>query len=262
MVDNREVAVSIHNLRMGYGSDEVLKGISIEIPKGQFVGFVGPNGAGKSTIIKIMLGIVGGYSGTIKIFGKDISDGNVEYKKNIGYVPQTVDMYDSLTPFEYLTFLGEVYGMKMDTVNNKAKKLMDLFEMADEYHSRISSFSKGMKQKILFIASLIHNPDLIFLDEPFSGLDANSVKVVEEILRRLSSSGKTIFYSSHLIESVEKISDRIILLDKGQILADGSFKELMTKCSEGSFKEIFNQLTGFNSQREIADEFINILNEV
>lgn len=262
MVDNREIAISIHNLRMSYGSDEILKGIDLEIPKGQFVGYIGPEGAGKSTTIKIMLGLVSGYSGTVNILGRDISNGDVEYKRKIGYVPETEDMYDSLTPFEYLTFLGEVYGMDIEAVNKKAKKLMDVFEMANEYRSRISTFSKGMKQKLLLIASLIHNPEILLLDEPLSGLDANSVKVVDEILKRLSSSGKTIFYSSHILESVENISDRIILIDRGQMLADGTFEELKAKCSEGSFGKIFSQLTGFNSQREIADEFMNILNEV
>lgn len=262
MVDNSAIAVSIDSLRMSYGREEVLKGISLEVPKGQAIGYIGPNGAGKSTTIKIMMGIVSGYSGTVRILGKDISDGSVEYKRNVGYIPETSDMYDSLTPFEYLTFLGEVYGMGPDAVNSRAKKLMNLLGMENEYHSRISTFSKGMRQKLLFIAGVIHNPDIIFLDEPLNGLDSSSVAVVQEILLGLKSCGRTIFYSSHMLDIAEMISDRIVLIDKGQVLADGSLEEIKQKCSEGSLKEVFSQVTGFNRQREIAGEFINTLNEV
>lgn len=262
MIENNVPTIVIEDLRMSYGGEDVLKGINLEIPRGQIIGYIGPNGAGKSTTIKIMLGIINGYRGKVTVFGHDISDGNIEYKRNIGYVPETAEIYDNLTPFEYLTFLGEVYGMKVEDVNNKAKKLMELLGIEEEYHSRISSFSKGMKQKVLLIASLIHNPDILFLDEPLSGLDANSVMIVKEVLAKLASCGKTIFYSSHIMEVVEKISDRIILLSSGQVVADGTFEELKSKSSEGSLEEIFNQLTGFNRHMEIANDFVSVIGEV
>lgn len=257
-----EPVISIEDLRMSFGGEDVLKGINLEINKGQIIGYIGPNGAGKSTTIKIILGILNGYRGKVRVLGNDISDGKVDYKKKIGYVPESAEIYDNLTPYEYLTFLGEVYGMSLEKANKKAKKMMSIFGIEDEYHSRISSFSKGMKQKVLLIASLIHNPDILILDEPLSGLDANSVMIVKEVLSELASCGKTIFYSSHIMEVVEKVSDRIILLSKGQVVADGTFEELKEKSSEGSLEEIFNQLTGFNSHKEIADEFVNVLNEV
>jgi len=262
MYDMNNPVITLEDLRMSYGANDVLMGINLEIPKGQIIGYIGPNGAGKSTTIKIILGMVNGYSGRVTVLGQDIADGKVDYKRHIGYVPETSDMYDSLTPYEYLTFLGEVYGLSYDTVNKRAKKLMNIFGIEQEYHSRISSFSKGMRQKVLLIACLIHNPDILFLDEPLSGLDANSVLVVKEVLANLASSGKTIFYSSHIMEVVEKISDRIILLSHGQVIADGTFEELKERSSEGSLEEIFNQLTGFNSHKEIADEFVDVLNEV
>lgn len=262
MFENNELAISIRDLRMSYGSEDVLKGINLDVPKGQVIGYIGPNGAGKSTTIKIMLGLLTGYRGDVKVLGQDISDGNIDYKRKIGYVPETAEIYDSLTPFEYLTFLGEVYGMSIKEVNQKAKKLMAIFGIEDEYHSRISSFSKGMKQKVLIIASLLHNPDIIFLDEPLSGLDANSVMVVKEVIAKLAASGKTIFYSSHIMEVVEKVSDRIILLSHGEIVADGTFEELKEKSKEGSLEEIFNLMTGFNNHEKLADEFISVLYEV
>jgi ABC-2 type transport system ATP-binding protein len=262
MFENTDSVISIKDLRMNYGGEDVLKGINLEVKRGQIIGYIGPNGAGKSTTIKIILGITNGYKGEVKVFGEDISAGSIDYKRKIGYVPETAEIYDSLTPYEYLTFLGEVYGMDPDEVNKKAKKLMELLGIEQEYHSRISSFSKGMKQKVLIIASLLHNPYILFLDEPLSGLDANSVMVIKEVIAKLAASGKTIFYSSHIMEVVEKVSDRIILISRGEIVADGSFEELKEKNREGSLEEIFNQLTGFNNHSEIAEDFVSTLYEV
>ncbi len=157
-----DVVVSIRNLKMSYGSKEVLKGINLDVNKGEIIGYIGPNGAGKSTTVKIMLGLVKGYEGEVKIFGNNISYENVEYKHKIGYVPENGEIYDNLTAYEYITFLGEIYGMELKEVNNKAKKLMSLFGIKEAYHSRISSYSKGMRQKLLIISSLIHNPDILF----------------------------------------------------------------------------------------------------
>lgn len=255
-----EIAIKIKDLKMNYGMKQVLNGINLEVYKGEVIGYIGPNGAGKSTTVKIMLGLLEGYQGKIEVLGRDISD-DAEYKRRIGYVPETADLYESLTAREYLTFIGELYGLSYDVADKKAQKLVKLFEIDEVYDSRIMACSKGMKQKILIISSLLHNPDIIFWDEPLSGLDANSVMVVKEILAQLAAQGKTIFYSSHIMDVVEKISDRIILLDGGSIVADGSFHELQDKCREGSLEEIFNQLTGFHDHAEIAEAFVSIVQE-
>lgn len=256
-----ESVISIKDLKMSFGNTQVLRGINLEIQRGQIIGYIGPNGAGKSTTVKILLGIIDNFQGEVKVFGEEISSENVEYKKRIGYVPETAQMYDTLTAQEYLTFIGEIYGLDFKIVNEKAKKLMSLFGIGEYYNARISSFSKGMKQKVLIIASLLHNPDVLFFDEPLSGLDANSVMIFKEIITELAKQGKTIFYSSHIMEVVEKISNRIILINDGQIVADGTFHELQKKSSEGSLEDIFNQLTGFNQHKEIANEFISVLKE-
>jgi ABC-2 type transport system ATP-binding protein len=246
---------------MSFGENEVLKGIDMDIYKGQIIGYIGPNGAGKSTTVKLMLGILNGYEGEIRIFGDDISNGSVEYKRRIGYVPESAEVYESLTAQEYLTFVGELYGLDHETADAKASRLMALFGIEDVYTSRISTYSKGMRQKLLIISSLLHDPDILFFDEPMSGLDANSVMVFKEIMSSLAARGKTIFYSSHIMDVVEKISSRIILVNEGRIIADGTFDELK-KSAEGSLEEIFNQLTGFSRHREIADEFISVIQEV
>lgn len=262
MNQNDEPIITIRGLEKNFGTKEVLKGINLDVEKGQIIGYIGPNGAGKSTTVKIMLGLINEYVGEIKIFGEDISSGNVEYKKKIGYVPEVAEIYDSLTGREYLTFIGELYGLDYDVADEKAKKLMKLFNLEKVYDSRISSYSKGMRQKVVIISSLLNNPDILFLDEPLSGMDANSVMVFKEVLAELASQGKTIFYSSHIMEVVEKISNRIILINDGKIVADGSFDKLKEKSMEGSLEEIFNNLTGFKEHREIAEEIVSIVQGV
>lgn len=253
--------IKIRELSVNYGANIVLKGINLDVHKGEIIGYIGPNGAGKSTTVKVMLGLLEEYSGTVEIAGKDIADRNLEYKRKIGYVPEIAELYENLTAREYLSFIGELYGLNRDMVEMKAEKMMAVFQIEEVYDARISSYSKGMKQKVMIIASLLHDPDILFLDEPLSGLDANSVIVVKEILAQLSAQGKTIFYSSHIMEVVEKISSRIILLKSGQIVADGSFAELKERSKEGSLEEIFNQLTGFTDHRDVAREFVSIVQE-
>jgi ABC-2 type transport system ATP-binding protein len=257
-----EPIITIKNLSKSYGNKEVLKDINLEVYRGEVIGYIGPNGAGKSTTVKIMLGLIGEYDGEINILGQDIKKEGIDYKRKIGYVPETGDIYENLTAREYLTFIGELYGMDYEEADVKAERLMELFGIKDVYDSRISSYSKGMRQKTLIISALINDPDILFLDEPLSGIDANSVMVFKEILAELKSQGKTIFYSSHIMEVVEKISSRIVLINDGQIVADGSFEELREKSMEGSLEEIFNQLTGFKEHEKIAKEFVSIVQGV
>lgn len=262
MIDNKELKepiIEINNLSMSFGNNHVIKDLNMTIYPGQIIGYIGPNGAGKSTTVKIMLGLIENYTGIVKIFGNDIKSDPIEYKKRIGYVPELSDLYDSLTAKEYLEFIGSMYGIDKDTASQRANEMMEIFGIGDSFNSRISSFSKGMRQKVMIIASLIHNPDLLFLDEPINGLDANSVVVFKEILQSLSEMGKTIFYSSHIMEVVEKLSDRIILLSNGNISADGSFDDLKDKNYNESLQEIFNTVTGFNNHKEIADRFISVM---
>ncbi|MED3803344.1 ABC transporter ATP-binding protein [Lysinibacillus xylanilyticus] len=257
-----EEILTITNLTKSYGSKEILKGIDLHVSRGEIIGYIGPNGAGKSTTVKIILGLEGDYAGDIKLFGENIGKDSNEYKRRIGYVPEIADVYDNLTGYEYLTFIGQLYGLDLEVAADKSKSLMELFGVGEAYHSRISSYSKGMKQKLLIVASLIHNPDLLFLDEPINGLDANSVMIFKEILTQLAAQGKTIFYSSHIMDVVEKISSRIILLNDGKIAADGTFAQLQADNTEGTLERIFNQLTGFHDHKEIGARFVSIVQEV
>ncbi|MCI6275586.1 MAG: ABC transporter ATP-binding protein [Clostridium sp.] len=254
--------LEIKNLKKNFGSKEVLRGIDLKVNKGEIIGYIGPNGAGKSTTVKIILGLIEASAGEVFIFGEDIRSSGMEYKKRIGYVPEIAELYESLTAKEYLTFVGELYGLNEEVSLNKAQGMMSLLGIEDCMNTRLSALSKGMKQKIVLISSLIHNPDILFLDEPLSGLDANSVMIVKELLASLASQGKTIFYSSHIMDVVEKISHRIVLINDGVIVADGSFHELQENCREDSLEEIFNELTGFKNHKEIAETMTSIINEV
>lgn len=253
--------LTLKNLTMTYGGKRVLNGINLSVSKGQIIGYIGPNGAGKSTTVKIMLGLIENYKGTVEIFGQNIASGDTSYKRKIGYVPENADVYDNLTATEYLLFVAELYGMDRQHAEQKAHLLLKEFELNHAAHSRLSSFSKGMRQKVLIISSLLHDPDLLFWDEPLSGLDANSMMVIQEMLAQLAAQGKTIFYSSHIMDLVEKISNRIVLLVNGEVAADGTFEELQEMSEEGTLSGIFNQLTGFTEHRSKAERFVSIIRE-
>ncbi len=259
---NSNTVISIKNLHKSYKNGgavkPVLKGVDLEIKSGQIIGYIGPNGAGKSTTVKILCGILTDFEGDIEVLNMDLRTDDIAIKKRIGYIPENAALYDTLTPSEYLQFVGELQGMDESDIQTKIAKLLDLFEMKAHADERMNSFSKGMKQKILIISGLIHNPDIIFMDEPLSGLDANAVIIVKRVLQQLAKEGKTIFYSSHIMDVVEKISDRIILIDNGVVLADGSYEELNSDSNNESLENLFTKLTGNSGHSETANEIINV----
>ncbi len=256
-MQNSESVIKITNLSKSYKT-KVLNDINLTVSAGEVIGYIGPNGAGKSTTIKILTGLIPDFEGEAHVLGMDVRKDIMEIKKNIGYIPENAALYETLTPMEYLHFVGQLYKMDSTKVEKKAKNLLHLFELSNNTDSRMTTFSKGMKQKILLIAGMIHNPAILFLDEPLSGLDANAVILVKEILSQLKNTGKTIFYSSHIMDVVEKISDRIVILNKGEVIAAGTFNEL-NKQAGGSLEHIFTALTGNNAHQSTAGQFINIL---
>ena len=255
------MVIRLNDLRKQFNGNYVLNGISLSFEAGSIIGYIGPNGAGKSTTIKILTGILPEFEGEAELLGMDVRKNPVEIKQRIGYIPENAALYDVLTPLEYLDFVGRLYGMEPARIHAKAIELLRLFELEDRSAERMSGFSKGMRQKVLLISGLIHNPEIIFFDEPLSGLDANAVILVKEILSQLKNAGKTIFYSSHLMDVVEKISDRIIIIHKGSIIADGTFESLKKEADKGSLENIFTALTSNDIYTETAGEFIDILNK-
>ncbi len=252
-----EPIITLRDLKKAYGGTKyVLKGIDLDIYPGQIIGYIGPNGAGKTTTVKILIGMLPDFEGDVQVFGCDMRKQPLEVKKRIGYVPETAAMYDVLTPLEYLRFIGEMYSLAITEINTRAQNMLRLFGLEDYLNIRMNAFSKGMKQKVLISASLIHDPDILFLDEPLAGLDANTSVVIKEILAQLAAKGKTIFYCSHVMDVVERICDRIIIIDNGDIIADGSFDELQSQNVGTSLERIFSSLTGSSGHAEKAQEII------
>ncbi|RAJ02201.1 ABC-2 type transport system ATP-binding protein [Chitinophaga skermanii] len=248
--------ISIHHLGKSYDDKVVLKDINLTVYPGQVIGYIGPNGAGKSTTVKTLIGLITDFEGEVNIAGMDLRTQALDIKKIIGYVPENAEIYDVLTPMEYLNFTGLLYGMEPATIEERAVKMLTAFGLHDNRFQRMDTFSKGMRQKVLITAGLLHNPQIVILDEPLSGLDANAVIIVKEIMTLLKKEGKTIFYCSHMMDVVEKVSDRIVLLNNGEIVANATFEEL--KQSEGdTLENIFAQLTGKENLSSMADEFIN-----
>ncbi|MEO7989093.1 MAG: ABC transporter ATP-binding protein [Chryseolinea sp.] len=250
--------ITTQNLSKTY-SAKVLNNINLEIKSGEIIGYIGPNGAGKSTTIKILTGIIPDFDGDATVLGFDIRKDTLEIKRRIGYIPENAALYETLTPVEYLHFIGQLYSLDKTQTETKANELLRVFELGNHSESRMTTFSKGMKQKVLLIAGMIHNPSILFLDEPLSGLDANAVILVKEILTQLKQSGKTIFYSSHIMDVVEKISDRIIIINKGEMIANGTYAELNSQAQSGSLEQLFTEITGNKEHQSAAGQFISIL---
>lgn len=244
----------LEHVSKSFGSKEVLKDINFSVNSGEIIGYIGSNGAGKSTTIKLILGLIDDYQGDVFVFGEKVK-GQSEYKKRIGYVPEASDMYDNLTAYEYLSFIGMLYGIEEEKAVAKGKEMMSVFGIDEAIYGRIHTFSKGMRQKLSIITGMLHNPDILFLDEPLGGIDANSVLVFKEIMKNLKEEGKTIFYSSHILEVVEKLSDRILLINEGKIVIDGTVADVMKKQSDASLESIFNDVTGFHDHEALARKF-------
>jgi ABC-2 type transport system ATP-binding protein len=257
-MEKHKPIITTRSLKQSYDNKTlVLQGIDLDIYPGQIIGYIGPNGAGKTTTVKILTGMLSGFTGSVTILGYDMEINPNEVKKRIGYIPENVALYDTLTPLEYLGFIGQLYEMEEKETGEKAKRMLEIFNLGENKDDRMTSFSKGMRQKVLIIAGLIHDPEIIFLDEPLTGLDANTALVIKEILAKLAAEGKTIFYCSHIMDVVERISDRIIIIDKGKIIADGPFGELQSMVKGESLEKIFTQLTGNTRHSAIAGQFVD-----
>lgn len=250
-----EPIIQIQNLHKAYLDKAVLKGINLDVYPGQIIGYIGPNGAGKSTTVKVITGIIPEYEGTVMVKGLRLADNTLEIKKHIGYIPELAEMYDMLTPAEYLHFVGKLHHLDDVIIEERSMSMLRSFGLLENQHQRMDSFSKGMRQKVLIIAGLLHNPDIVVLDEPLSGLDANSVIMVKELLQALKQEGKTIFYCSHMMDVVEKVSDRIVLIHEGRIIADGTIESLRSHAGE-TLEQIFSKLTATGDQGLRAGQFI------
>ena len=251
--------ISLKNIYKNYGNKAVLKNINLDIYPGQVIGYIGPNGAGKSTTVKILCGLISDFEGQAIVKGFDVKKNPVDVKAVIGYIPELAELYDVLTPFEFLNIMGELYNLPANIIEDRMNIMLTAFGLYDNIHQRMDTFSKGMKQKVLITSGLIHNPDIIILDEPLSGLDANSVIIIKDLISRLAADGKSIFYCSHMMDVVEKVSDKIVLINEGTVIANGTFEELQQQQGNTSLENIFSHLTAKENLGDAANSLMNAL---
>jgi len=233
--------------------------VSFVVEPSEIVGYLGPNGAGKTTTIKMLTGLLEPTSGQIFYKGKNIRKNIYDYKKKVGYVPEQSDIYPHMSAYDYLLMVGRLRLIPERLVKSKIERFMKLFDLSVDMHSSISTFSKGMLQKVLITSALLHDPEILLLDEPLSGLDVTTGLIVRDLVQLLAKEGKIIIYSSHILEVVEKICERAIIIHKGSIVADDSVENLRNLMHLPSLEEIFDQLIVQEDTEAIAQEMAEIV---
>lgn len=242
--------LQINHFSKKYKGNEkyAVEDITIDVNEGEIFGFLGPNGAGKSTTIKCATGILPFTEGTISICGHSIQDDSINAKLNMGFVPDNHQMYEQLTAREYINFMADLYHIGKEDRKIRADKMLEMFDLSNQIDNQISTFSHGMKQKICVIGALVHNPKLWILDEPLTGLDPKSSYELKELMKEHCKEGNSVFLSSHMLEVVEKLCDRISIINKGKIVMTGDLDEIKAKSSDKSLEDIFLSITGVKDE--------------
>lgn len=251
--------LEIDSIEIAYGDLKALDGLSIQVPQGSIFGLIGPNGAGKTTTINCITDLLELDSGTIKIFGKDLSQDGLEIKKKIGVLYEnTEDLFQYLTGEEYLQFTGEVYGLDKNTIIERSDILLNYLELDSYRFMLIDEYSKGMRKKIALASILLHDPDFIVMDEPFDGLDTLSVVKLKKLLKKLKEKNKTVLITSHILSYIEDLTDQVAIINKGKVIFTSQTKDIRTKIkneltneSYQSLEEIFIELTGTGGNDKI-----------
>jgi len=233
--------------------------VSFTVEPGEVLGYLGPNGAGKSTTIKILAGLLDPTDGEIYFEGRNIRKNIYEYKSRLGYVPEQSEIYPHLSGFEYLLLVGRLRLIPEAALWEKARAFLRVFDLESDRDTAIGAYSKGMRQKILLAAALLHNPDILLLDEPLSGLDVTTSLTIRDLVRKLAAEKKIIIYSSHVLEVTEKICTKVIILHKGKIVANDSVENLRTLMHLPSLVEIFSQLVSQENTEAIAKEIVEVM---
>jgi ABC-2 type transport system ATP-binding protein len=249
--------LELRNVTKRFTGVVAVNGVSFQARRGEVTGYLGPNGSGKSTTMKLITALIDRTAGEILFEGEPIHNDLTTYKQRMGYVPEEPHLYQHLTGLEYLIMIGQLRGLPAKATADRIDGLLRLFSLGPDRHVPISSYSKGMRQKVLLSAALLHNPDLILLDEPFSGLDVASALVMRSLIQELAARGKVVLFSSHELEIVEKVCSHVVILHRGKVVADDSIERLRTLMALPTLEEIFSQLAVEQDiaaiSREIAD---------
>lgn len=251
--------LEVRGLTKRFRSLTVVDHVNFTVRSGEITGYLGPNGSGKSTTVKMLTGLLHPTEGSILFRGRNIREDLIAFRRQLGYVPEEPNLYGYLTGFEYLQLAGRLRGIDDDTINSKATGLLNQLSLSDARWAPISAYSKGMKQRILIAAALLHDPDFFIFDEAQSGLDIANALLFRHLLRALAARGKAVLYISHVLELVEKVCERVIVIYKGRIVADDSVSRLRELMRLPNLEEIFNQLVRQDDMEARARDIVEII---
>jgi ABC-2 type transport system ATP-binding protein len=254
--------LEVRQLTKYYTRVPAVEEVSFSVAPGEVLGLLGPNGSGKSTIVNMLVGLIEPTDGEILFEGRDVRRDRIEFRARLGYVPEIPHLYPYLSGREYLQLVGRLRLMREDVIARKADRLMELLDMRADRHSPISAYSKGMRQKVLIAAALLHNPQVLVFDEPLSGLDVTSALVFRNLVKALGDEGKVIVYSSHVLEAVEKICSKVVILRRGKIVANDSVENLRNLMRAPSLEDVFSQLVLQEDTQQVAADILAAVRSV
>ena len=249
--------ITIDRLTKRFGAQIAVDELTLTIPRGQIVGFLGPNGAGKSTTLRMLTGMIEPTSGSATVAGFDLARQTIDVKRNVGFVPESGAVFESLTGLEYLTMVAALYGIPETAAVERIGQFIAFFDLSFDTLTEklLGAYSKGMRRKVVITSALLHNPPVVFFDEPLDGLDANAAVGFKALIQTLAREGKTIVYSSHILDVVERVCDRVVIIDKGKLLLDGAPDELVASHESGTLEKLFTLLTGGTELERRAEDF-------
>jgi ABC-2 type transport system ATP-binding protein len=251
--------LELRHVTKRYSSSVAVRDVSFTARAGEVTGYLGPNGSGKSTTLKMITGLIEPTEGEILFHGQPIARDRIAYRQRLGYVPEEPHLYPHLTGSEYLEMVGQLRGLPTAQLDEKISGFLRILSLYEDRYVPIASYSKGMRQKILLAAALLHNPDLVLLDEPFSGLDVNSALVLRSVIRELAARGKVVLFSSHELETVERVCSRVVILHRGRVVANDSIAELRSLMSLPTLEEIFSQLAIEQDTEAVTRQFVELM---
>lgn len=251
--------LELKHVSKSYRSIPAVEDVSFVLREGEVLGYLGPNGSGKSTTVKMIIGMIQPTKGKVFFAGRNIHDDLTSFRAHLGYVPEEAHVYTHLSGLEYLQLIGRLRGMQESLIDRKARTLLQLLSLEAAQYSALSDYSKGMKQRVLIAAALLHDPKLIVFDEPLSGLDAVSARLFKDLLVLLAREGKAILYISHVLEVVERVCDRVIVLAKGKVVADAAPRDLTRLMELPTLESVFAQLVQQTNTEQVAQDLVDVM---